>query len=109
MLLMTSSRDDSLSGSVRTLPCMHQIIYSNLPGKMHDPAFLWVHNVITLSHLQHSLSQLETRDVGQQMMMRLAMGVPPSSSWPFWSSVHSSVMPCSVFLWQHTCPMVWIK
>ena len=36
-----------------------------------------------LSHLVHSESQLDTREVGQQMMMRLAMGVPPSSSCPF--------------------------
>ena len=32
------------------------------------------------SHLLHSLSQLLTRLVGQQMMMRLAMGSPPSRS-----------------------------
>ena len=50
----------------------------------------------------HSESQLETREVGQQMMMRLAMGLPPSCSCPFCSSVHSSEMPCSVFLQRRT-------
>ena len=53
-----------------------------------------------LSHLVHSESQLETREVGQQMMTRLARGTPPSCSCPPCSSVHSSAMPCSVFLHQ---------
>ena len=44
----------------------------------------------------HSLSQLLTSEVGQQMMMRRAMGVPPRSGWPFCNSVHSNAMPCSV-------------
>ena len=100
MLLMTSSREDSLSGNVLTLPCMHQNTFSVLLLCVFRLPCLYLGSCpgFTLSHLQHSLSQLETRDVGQQMMMRLAMGVPPSSSWPFCSSVHSSVMPCSVFL-----------
>ena len=49
----------------------------------------------TFSHLVHSESQLETRLVGQQMMMRRAMGLPPINGWPRWSMVHSSVMPCT--------------
>ena len=44
----------------------------------------------------HSLSQLLTSEVGQQIITRRAMGVPPRSGWPFCNSVHSSVMPCSV-------------
>ena len=105
MLLMTSSRHDSLSGSVRTLPCMHHTPSADTMKIGNKPLFLVLGlgflqaiQAVTLSHLQHSLSQLETRDVGQQMMTRLAMGVPPSSSCPFCSSVHSSVMPCNVFL-----------
>ena len=68
------------------------------------------HEVPTLSHLVHSLSQLDTRLVGHTMMTRRAKGGPPpgaragpgdaggppSSSWPFWSSVQRSVMPCRV-------------
>ena len=49
----------------------------------------------TLSHFWHSLSQLLTRLVGQQMMTRLAMGSPPRLACPDTRSVHSSVMPCS--------------
>ena len=52
----------------------------------------------TLRNLTHSLSQLDTREVGQQMMTRRAMGVPPRSPCPELSSVHSNVMPCSQFL-----------
>ena len=48
----------------------------------------------TLSHFWHSLSQLLTRLVGQQMMTRLAMGSPPRLACPDISRVHSNVMPC---------------
>lgn len=49
-----------------------------------------------MSHLRHSLSQLLTRLVGQTMITRLAIGVPPRAGAPFCSSVHSSATPCSV-------------
>ena len=51
----------------------------------------------TCSHFLHSLSQLLTRLVGQQMMQRLAMGSPPISWCPFLRRVQMRVMPC-----QHT-------
>ena len=47
----------------------------------------------TLSHFWHSLSQLLTRLVGQQMMTRLAMGSPPRLACPDTRRVHSRVMP----------------
>ena len=69
MVWMTSSREDSHSGRVRTLP---------------------------LSHLVHSESQLETREVGQHMMMRRAKGVPPRASWPLFKRVQRRAMPWRV-------------
>mmetsp|Transcript_8332 Transcript_8332/g.22235 ORF Transcript_8332/g.22235 Transcript_8332/m.22235 type:complete len:272 (+) Transcript_8332:1585-2400(+) len=69
MLAMTSSRDASLRASVLRRP---------------------------LSHLVASLSQLDTNEVGHTMMVRLAMGLPPSRGWPSVTRVQSRVSPCRV-------------
>lgn len=51
-------------------------------------------SIRTSSHFVHSLSQLLTRETGQQMMTRFARGWPPRRACPLLSRVHRRVMPC---------------
>ena len=93
MLLLRLLNAPSRSGE------LHDLHRQRSRQSRHDSDHRHQNRAPTFSHLLHSLSQLLTRLVGQQMMMRLAMGSPPSRSWPLCSSVQIRVMPCSRDCW----------